>query len=159
MRGRRILRFAVATAAVFGMTTGFGALNTGTGLAAAPAHAAMAQSAAVAPSVTRSMCTTPGHARPCWATTQNAGNPALGGCNDVPLFLRAGGVHCVGGNDLVRITCWFTGSPTVSGDGIQDHVTAENGRSSTPLTLVGHIPDHYINLGGQNPADVNIPHC
>ena len=106
-------------------------------------------------------CTTPGHSNPCWATTQNAGDNdgAPYGCPlRVPLFLRAGGVVCIGGNDLVEIQCWFTGAPAAGGESFQDHVDQENAGG---LHDIGHIPDHFVNLGNHNPNStaIRIPQC
>jgi hypothetical protein len=94
---------------------------------------------------------------PCWAKTRlPSGAPICEPGDPVPLFLRSGGEDCGPTGNLVLITCWFTGSPTVLGDDIQDHVTEETGGAQQ---LVGHIPDVYIDLGGHNPADVGIAHC
>lgn len=116
-----------------------------------------------APPLTTRCVNVPHPGDPCWATTQNA-NTSVGaqfGCpNQVPLFLRSGGVHCLGGNDLVLIQCWYHGSPTITFNGvrddIQDHVTQEDaGRTQ----LIGHIPDFFVNLNHQNPGDVGIRGC
>lgn len=122
-------------------------------------HATARAATAVPSTPTSVRCTTPGHANPCWATTLNAHDGGPYGCsypNGVPLFLRSGGVHCLGGNDLVEISCYYRGSPTVQGDNYQDHVIEEDaGRTS----LTGHIPDYFVNLNQSNPPGVHIPAC
>lgn len=99
---------------------------------------------------------------PCWARTLNA-DPAASanlGCPNsakpVPFFRRTGGLMCLGANDLVLITCYYVGAPSVDGDGYQDHVTEENGGS---LRTTGHIPDAFIDLGFHYPNEVGIAHC
>jgi len=128
--------------------------------AAVPAHAAMAPTAAVVPNLpaTSNRCVNATHTVPCWALTFHAGQGNQGCPNGVPLFIRTGGKACIGGNDLVLITCWFTGTPVVGNDNIQDHVTAEDaGNRGTD----GHIPDFYIDLNNHNPGDpaIHIGHC
>ena len=126
---------------------------------AAPAAAGSQGPNAVvnAPS-TSDRCVNSNHTVPCWALTFHAGQGNQGCPNGVPFFLRSGGKICLGGNDLVLITCWFTGNPVVGGDSIQDHVTEENAGG---LNDIGHIPDFYIDLNGHNPGDaaIGIPHC
>ncbi len=98
-----------------------------------------------------------GYPVPCWAVTQNPSNVDHFGCNPngnspVPFFLRSGGFSCIRDNELVEITCWFR-NPDGS---IQDHVIQEDaGGRKDP----GHIPDVFINLGGNNPGDIGIPLC
>ena len=76
--------------------------------------------------------------------------------HQVSLFLRVGGLICLNGNDLVEITCYYRGLPTVDGDEFQDHVVmVDAGR----LKVVGHIPDGFIRLGGKTPRTAGIPLC
>lgn len=130
--------------------------------ASADGTAAQTTSAMTALPSTSNRCVNQFHtvSNGCWATTLNAGLGNQGCPNGVPLFLRSGGKVCIGGNDLVLITCWFTGNPAVGGDTFQDHVVAENSGS---LRDVGHIPDFYINLNGHFPNALefrpNIPPC
>lgn len=107
---------------------------------------------------TTDRCTTPGHKNPCWATTQNATENAEGCTDDVPLIESDGGAtYCLGGNDLVYITCYYIGAD-FSGDTYQDHVILENAGN---LNLVGHIPDHFINLDELTPNELQpkLPTC
>lgn len=155
----RIRNLMVAVIAAVTVTGAAGTLGTGVASAApaAQAHTIAHVRMAVPQTPTSNRCTTPGHENPCWATTKNASDGGPYGCpNGVPLFLRSGGVHCLGGNDLVEITCYYNGSPTVQGDNYQDHVTKENAGSES---LTGHIPDFFINLDNHNPPAVNIGHC
>lgn len=114
--------------------------------------------AAVPPTSNR--CTNATHSVPCWALTFRAGQ--FGNCTGnppgVPFIHRDGTRECLGGNDLVLIQCWFTGSPTVDGDSTQDHITRENAGGRT---TVGHIPDVYIDLNGHNPGSsfIHLPGC
>jgi hypothetical protein len=161
MLKRRIFKSIITVIMVAGLAAMSGLLTAGAGYAATTAQAhAVARSAPAVPFTPTSVrCTTPGHANPCWATTQNAHDGGPYGCSyphGVPLFLRRGGVHCLGGNDLVEISCYYHGSPTVHGDNYQDHVIAEDaGRTR----LTGHIPDFFVNLDHHNPPAVHIHPC
>src|SRR5207253_7686890 len=69
------------------------------------------------PAPTLPRCTASGHAGGCWATTVFAGTNRGVPCpHQVSLFLRDGGLMCLNGNDLVEITCYYKGRPTVDGD-------------------------------------------
>lgn len=128
----------------------------------ATAPAAHLQAADIVPNFpsTSDRCVNSSHTIPCWALTFHAGQGNQGCPNGVPFFLRNDGKTCIGGNDLVLISCFFHGSPIVGGDNYQDHVIAENagGRTDT-----GHIPDFYIDLNNHNPDHLqfrpNIPPC
>ena len=126
--------------------------------APAPASGSQAPNAVVNAPSTSDRCVNSNHTVPCWALTFHAGQGNQGCPNGVPFFLRNGPKTCLGGNDLVLITCWFTGNPVVGGDSIQDHVTEENAGGRTD---VGHIPDFYIDLNGHNPGDpaIGLSHC
>lgn len=153
----RIRNLVVAVIAFVTVTAAAGMLGSTGALAAPAAHTVAHVSMPVPQTPTSNRCTTPGHQNPCWATTQHAADGGAFGCpNGVPLFLRTGGVRCIGGNDLVEITCYYNGSPTVQGDNYQEHVTKENAGG---LSLTGHIPDFFINLDNHNPPAVNIGHC
>jgi hypothetical protein len=151
-----ITAIAVAAAAAALSLVGVGAASAAP---AAPAHVAAHAAAAAPANPTSVRCTSPGHANPCWATTENAHSGGPYGCSypiGVPLFLRTGGVHCLGGNDLVEISCYYSGSPTVGTDSFQDHVISEDAGSTN---LTGHIPDFFINLNNNNPGNVGIHPC
>jgi hypothetical protein len=63
---------------------------------------------------------------------------------------------CVNGNDLVEITCYYKGGPIVGGDQFQDHVVmVDAGR----LSVVGHIPDGFVDLGNRTPPAARISTC
>jgi hypothetical protein len=53
----------------------------------------------------------------------------------------------------VLVTCWYYGNPPSNlglvGDGVQDHVTEE----SPTNYEAGHVPDAYVNEGGEYPYD------
>lgn len=152
----------IAALVMIGLAGLFTLLAEGVGSAATTtaSHAAVHATAAVPATPTTVRCTTPGHANPCWATTQNSADGSGLGCPDpasgVPLLLRAGGVRCIRGNELVEISCFFQGNPIVGGDDFQDHVIEEDAGG---VAFVGHIPDFYINLGGQTPNNSGIPGC
>jgi hypothetical protein len=58
----------------------------------------------------------------------------------------------------VRVTCWYYGSSAgYSSDGFEDHVTHED----VSGTIIGHIPDDYVNFGGDFPDGdaVALPQC
>ncbi len=158
---RRFLRPVITLIAVVGASAALSLVTAGAGSAAtvAPAHSVAQTTLAVPANPTSVRCTTAGHANPCWATTENAHDGGPYGCSypiGVPLFLRSGGVHCLGGNDLVEISCYYSGSPTVGGDSFQDHVISEDAGKTN---LTGHIPDFFINLDNNNPKKVGIPAC
>jgi hypothetical protein len=124
-----------------------GALASGTSLAATQEQAhVVAGTAAVSPEYT---CYFPITGFYCYAQTQNG---------NAPLLNPSGSLHTrLPLNDKVKITCWYPGNPPSPwlSDGYMDHVTWEN--ISDPIT--GHIPDSYVNLGGQDPWQAGIPQC
>lgn len=128
-----------------------------TTLAAPTAHTQAASVVSAFPS-TSDRCVNSNHTVPCWALTFHAGQGNQGCPNGVPFFIRNGPKVCLGGNDLVLISCYFTGNPVVQNDSFQDHVIAENAGGRTDI---GHIPDFYIDLNNHNPNDpaIGIPHC
>jgi transcriptional regulator with XRE-family HTH domain len=97
------------------------------------------------------------HLGACWAATVAGGtNRGVPCAHQVPLFLRSGGLMCLNGNDLVEITCYYKGGPIVDADQFQDHVVMVNaGR----LSVVGHIPDRFVDLGNKAPPAAGIPPC
>jgi hypothetical protein len=129
------------------------------GSQAAPASSAVPS---VADNPTSVRCTNAGHSNPCWAFTQRDSfggpwchNPESG--NSVPFFNPSGSLGaCLASPDLVEISCYYQGSPVVSGDNFEDHVIKEY---SGGLSFVGHVPDFFVNLGNNNPPNVGIPHC
>jgi hypothetical protein len=59
---------------------------------------------------------------------------------------------------VVRVTCWYFGSSAgYSNDGFEDHVVHED----IGNTIIGHIPDDYVNFGGDFPDGdaVALPQC
>jgi hypothetical protein len=157
MLRRAILKSLVATIMIVGSVGGVGVLTTGAAAAStqAPANSTVRSAPLIPPTSNR--CTNATHTVPCWALTFHASDGHLFNCtNKVPLFLRAGGTYCLGGNDLVLITCYYRGTPTVFNDNIQDHVTRENAGN---LSKTGHIPDYFIDLNNHNPADLGIGGC
>jgi len=102
-----------------------------------------------APDVTYSCSGTPNQpSRRCYFQTKA---PA-GYSGHAPLFSPDGSLHLtLPLNDKVLVTCYYFGNPPSSyaGDGIEDHVTWENGVGS----YTGHIPDPYINEGNATPPD------
>jgi hypothetical protein len=116
---------------------------------------------------TSNLCTNSSHRIPCWARTFNAADGVAFGClsvggrfGGVPLFFRRILDACLGGNDLVEISCYYRGEPEAGSppDSYQDHVIRENaGR----LSLVGHIPDFFVDLDNHNPnaPSIHIPPC
>jgi hypothetical protein len=144
----RILRLAVTVITAAGTIGGFAALATGTSLAATTEPT---RTVAVTQVLSSSYeCFFP-IISPfyCNAQTQKG---------NAPLFDSAGNLYTkLPLNDQVKVTCWYFGTPPSpwKSDGIMDHVTTEN--ISNPI--VGHIPDHYVNFGGQVPSDLGMPQC
>ncbi|HEY6500627.1 MAG TPA: hypothetical protein VIZ20_14440 [Streptosporangiaceae bacterium] len=63
-------------------------------------------------------------------------------------------------NDEVEVECWYTGGgPGTPADGIWDHIvwTAHGGSSGT--LVQGHMDDNQVDLGGDTPAQLGLPHC
>jgi transcriptional regulator with XRE-family HTH domain len=102
-------------------------------------------------------CTTADHPRSCWATVTYAGIDQGGPCHDqVPLYVRGGGQVCLARGELVEISCYYSGRPSVDGDKFQEHVVEED---SGRLEYVGHIPDRFVDLGNNHPSAVAIARC
>jgi hypothetical protein len=77
-----------------------------------------------------------------------------------PLHARSGGTVTLDNGATVSISCYYSGAPWAS-DKYWDHVFREDSISGVVglFTIVGHVADHYVNLGGRYPASVGIPHC
>jgi hypothetical protein len=73
-----------------------------------------------------------------------------------PLFKSNGSYYTtLPPNDSVTVTCWYAGnSPGYTADGFEDHVTHEN--ISNPPSITGHIPDAYVNFGGNTPNNSTV---
>lgn len=79
--------------------------------------------------------------RQCYLQTENG---------HAPLFAPNGNLYyLLPLNDKVLVTCFYFGNPPSAylSDGIEDHVVWEN----TVGDFTGHIPDAYINEGGNAP--------
>jgi transcriptional regulator with XRE-family HTH domain len=112
---------------------------------------------AYSPSLSLPRCTTAGHPKSCWAAITDASIDHSGPCRDtVPLYVRGGGYACLARGELVEITCYYRGKPNADGDPFQVHVVEED---SGRLQYVGHIPDHFVDLGSNPPPAVGIPRC
>lgn len=130
-RHRRLaLTAAAAAIAIPGLAVGGSALAaTGT-----PAHAA---------SVPNYYCTgwPKTASRTCYFHTQRG---------DAPLFYPSGSLHLqLPPNDKIRVTCYYRAN-SPSGwlnDHVQDHVTWTQVTGNT----TGHVPDSYVNEGGEYP--------
>ena len=109
----------------------------------------------IPPSLPR--CMAAGYHGACWAAITGAGSDRASPCHgQVPLYLRGGTHMCLPGGDLVKVTCYYSGDPKVDGDAVQDHVEGER---SGQLTLLGHIPNRFVDLGGSSPSAVGLPTC
>jgi hypothetical protein len=88
---------------------------------------------------------------PCAARTQHT---------PVVLYFHNGGSENIG-LALVRITCYYPGTPVVNGDNIEDHVDFiyDLSQPGGGTTVDGHVPDYNIDLGGNNPWTDGIPPC
>ena len=55
----------------------------------------------------------------------------------------------------VEVRCYYNGNPPSPwiGDNYQDHVDF----IATIGAVNGHIPDHYVNLGGDTPPQFGVP--
>ena len=74
-----------------------------------------------------------------------------------PIFSPSNGLEaCFTDPGLVEIGCYYQGQPVVEGDNFEDHVIKE---AAGVDTIVGHIPDFFIALNGNNPPVIGIPHC
>ncbi len=89
--------------------------------------------------------------RQCYLQTENG---------HAPLFAPNGNLYyLLPLNDKVLVTCFYLGNPPSAylTDGIEDHVVWEN----TVGDFTGHIPDAYINEGGNAPwnSPYDISQC
>ena len=79
---------------------------------------------------------------------------------DAPLFYPSGSLHLqLPPNDEVLVTCYYRAN-SPSGwlnDDVQDHVSWTQVTGAT----TGHIPDPYMNEGGENPwnGPFYLSHC
>ena len=57
----------------------------------------------------------------------------------------------------IEVTCYYDGNPPAPylGDGYLDHVVWVQGIGD----FTGHVPDVYVNLGGETPQEYGIPVC
>jgi hypothetical protein len=57
----------------------------------------------------------------------------------------------------IEVTCYYGGNPPSPylGDGYLDHVVWVQGIGN----FTGHVPDVYVNLGGETPPKYGIPVC
>jgi hypothetical protein len=142
---RRYRRLVIVAASVSAIAVaGLAAGGTAQAAVGSPSHAAASDARArtLAPDVEYSCSGTPGtSSRNCYFQTQNG---------DAPLFSPSGILlTALPPNDKIHVTCYYQGD-SPSGwlnDGVQDHVvwTQETG------TTAGHIPDPYVDEGGENP--------
>jgi hypothetical protein len=159
----RYLSALLAGAVLVGITTATAVAAPGarTGAAAGAVAAVgagrLARGAAAAPAVAQAAhpgsCTGSGSSRSCEIPVQDVHsafefNPIIFRRSDGTAILTQPGTD-------VDITCWYYGNPPNSnyaGDGILDH---------TQSPVVGHIPDPYVNEGGENPwqSPYNLPEC
>ena len=69
------------------------------------------------------------------------------------IFDRVSGIPVLV-SGLISITCWYYGNAPsgFANDGVMDHAVIPD---------VGHIPDPYVNEGGENPwqSPWDLPHC
>lgn len=138
---RRLAIIAAAVTAIIipGLAIG------GTALAAAgtPASAVAAAVPGHAASVPNYSCSGQANtsSRTCYFHIQRG---------DAPLFYPSGSLHLqLPPNDSVLVTCYYRAN-SPSGwlnDGVQDHVSWTQVTGNT----TGHIPDVYMNEGGENP--------
>jgi hypothetical protein len=95
-------------------------------------------------------CAGSGSGRYCIIPTQDVWSAEV--FNPV-IFLRSDGIPVLINGD-VSITCWYYGSvgSGYAQDGILDHTVQPD---------VGHIPDPYVDEGGENPWDApyDLPEC
>lgn len=165
MPRHRYISPLISLAATIGVTTVLVLSTSGAGFAApasvprSAAAVARAGVAVVPATPTSNRCLNQTHTIPCWALTFHAGEQVFVCTSGVPLYDPGGALaRCLGGNDLVEISCYYSG-PVVSGDSYQDHVIKENAGG---LSITGHIPDFYIDLNHHNPFNItapHIPHC
>jgi len=132
-------------------------------LSRSPAATVQSSVTGTASTPTSNRCTNPGHSNPCWAYLQRAsyGKPWCHGYSLVPFFVDSAVRGCYNGTaNLVEITCYYFGQPVAYGDNYEDHVDAvEGGLGEGNHNLSGHFPDFFVDLGGNNPPNVNIHYC
>lgn len=141
----RTIKLAIAVITATGTSAGLGTLTSASASAAtsAPAHAAAPAAVARPMTPTTNRCTNGTHTTPCWAKTVRA----------TTLTTTNGATYPIGGNDLVEIQCYYTVGAT-----FYDHVIKEDAGSRS---LVGHINDNDIDLGGRRPNSsyIHLPQC
>lgn len=153
-RTRRYRMWAlISAAAAVTALSGLAATGSAQAAVSSPAHAVSVGAArTAAPDVEYSCSGTPSTtSRSCYFQTQNG---------DAPLFYPSGSLHLqLPPNDKVHVTCYYYGNPPSGwlNDGVQDHVNWTEVTGNT----TGHIPDPYIDEGGENPwnAPYYITEC
>jgi hypothetical protein len=117
---------------------------TGTSALAAPRPAATVWHATASPDVYYSCSGTPfTSGRECKLKLKYNGTPVFNPGGSIAFTAPAG--------DIARVTCYYYGNPPSpwKTDGIEDHINY----LSTDTTFVGHIPDYYVDEGGEVPYD------
>jgi hypothetical protein len=139
----RLVKLAVATAATIGAMAGLGVLSAGTALATpTPGQAAAAYAASVSPdyAIAVPVIRVNGYRAPLYDPD-----------NNLVLKLEAG--------TDVEVTCYYKGSPPAPyvSDGYMDHVDGVAVAGYEDFS--GHVPDDYVNLGGDTPPEYGVPPC
>jgi hypothetical protein len=135
----RLVKLAVAAAATIGAMGGLGVLSAGVALAAPPTAAHASAASAVGPDylIVVPVIRVNGYRAPVYFPD-----------NTLYTKLEAG--------TDIEVTCYYKGSPPSPyvSDGYMDHVEAVAG-----IPFKGHVPDDYVNLGGDTPPEYGVPPC
>lgn len=152
---RKLVRPLTMIIAAFGLAASLVFMTSEAGFAASQTqvHVAAQTHLSVPMAAPSNKCNNTTHSIPCWALTFHAGFLAV--CaNGVPLYNSNNTLNrCLGGNDWVKISCYYSGT-VVGGDPYQDHVQEED-NGGTKIT--GHIPDYFIDLNNRYPFQITNP--
>lgn len=132
----RLVKLAVTVIATIGSVAGLGALSAGTALATPQASAASA--------------VTPDYEIKVPVITVNSFRAPLYNSNNTLNRKLSQGT-------TIEVTCYYKANPPSPyvGDGYIDHVVWVQGIGN----FTGHVPDAYVNLGGDTPPKFGIPKC
>lgn len=85
--------------------------------------------------------------------TQNHAAPVWTASNKVGIYVSSQR------HDSVFVSCYYSGNTGFASDKYWDHVEAERSSPIGFTEVIGHIADHFVNLGGKFPKSAGIRHC
>jgi hypothetical protein len=138
----KIVKLASTVIATIGLVAGLGVLSAGTALAASTPGAAHTSTASAPVSADYAIVVPV-------ETVDGYRAPLFNSSGTLVAKLAAG--------TLVEVTCYYDGSPPAPylSDGYLDHVVWV----SSIGDFTGHVPDDYVNLGGDTPPEYGVPKC